>query len=317
MREKINKINHWIFAAAVFAAGFGVNAEQANSQETGPYQDIITSALNSGIDEGKLTSIIQRAQERDLTREQFGRLLQPAINLAGNDLPYEPVLQKALEGLAKRVPHPNIIQVLGNIETGMNRSAVLVDNWLESVPAREMIRTGSPGQDMQQSAMQFRNILLENTSAALQQNIREENITGFLDEASAGRASEKAGLLPVASAVGIMADLPTAHSDPGLTRRILVSALRSGFTANEIQQLPAALNAAQLHSRLPAEAVANGMAEQALSGIPATTILENLFKGNLKGGPPGFTPPGAINRPGRDGEDAGRRPPVRTGPPGN
>ncbi|MCA1801928.1 MAG: hypothetical protein LC662_05675 [Rhodothermaceae bacterium] len=255
----MKKINLSILAALFLVLGFSATADVAFAQDIPNYTEIVETARSAGIDQARLDLLVQRAQERGVTGEQFGSMMQPAISLANSNLPYNPVLQKVMEGLAKRVPAPQISQVLVRIESGLNRSAVIVDGWIGQDQTQSMIRSESRGRDVQLATAQFRNQLLENSAQALQQNIREE----------------------------------------------------------QMQQLPSALNAAQLQSRLPAAAVANGMAEQVLSGVPAGNILENLFKGNLKGGPPGFTPPGLANPPGRDGEDNRRRPKPPTGPPGN
>ncbi|TVQ13727.1 MAG: hypothetical protein EA364_06030 [Balneolaceae bacterium] len=317
MRRKMKKINLFILAATFMVYGLSTSVDVAYAQDAAPYKDIVESARNAGIDQARLDAVMLRAQERGVSGEQFGSMMQPAISLANSNLPYEPVLQKVMEGLAKRVPAPQISQVLLRIESGLNRSAVIVDGWLGQEQTQNMIRSGSRGRDVQQATAQFRNQMLENSAQALQQNIREEHLASLLSQIVAEQAADRAGLGSVASAVGILGDLPTSETDPELSNRIVISALRSGFSVNEMQQLPAALNAAQLQSRLPAAAVANGMAEQALSGVPAGNILENLFKGNLKGGPPGFTPPGQANPPGRDGEDNRRRPNTPPGPPGN
>lgn len=313
----MKKINLFILAALFLVLGLTASADVAFAQNIPNYTEIVESARNAGIDQSRLDVLIQRAQERGVTGEQFGSMMQPAISLASSNLPYEPVLQKVMEGLAKRVPAPQISQVLLRIESGLNRSAVIVDGWIAQDQTQSMIRSESRGRDVQQATAQFRNQLLENSAQALQQNIREEHLASLLNQIVAEQAADRTGLGAVASAVGILGDLPTSGTDPELSNRIVISALKAGFSANEMQQLPAALNAAQLQSRLPAAAVANGMAEQVLSGVPAGNILENLFKGNLKGGPPGFTPPGLANPPGRSGEDNRRRPNPPKGPPGN
>jgi hypothetical protein len=313
----MGKVFKYMAAVAIIISGLLAGSTSAVAQNDLAYASVAEAARNAGIDAARVEAVVQRAMERGITPEQLGSLMEPVITLAGNNLPAEPVLQKVLEGIAKRVPAPQIGMVIGQIESALNRSAGIVDGWLEQPATRDMVRAGTRGQDAQQATSRFRTQLLEGSAQALQQNIREEYLSDLLGQIATERAAERSGLTSVAAAVGILGDLPTTQNNPELSTRVVISALRSGFTPSEIQQLPAAMNAAELQSRLPAEAVANGMAEQVLSGLPAAQVLENLFKGNLKGGPPGFTPPGLINRPDRNGQGNNRRPTTPPGRPGN
>jgi hypothetical protein len=239
MRRTMKKINLFILAALFLVQGLTASADVAFAQDTPNYTEIVESARNAGIDQARLDLLIQRAQERGVTGEQFGTMMQPAISLANSNLPYEPVLQKVMEGLAKRVPAPQISQVLVRIESGLNRSAVIVDGWIGQDQTQNMIRSESRGRDVQQATAQFRNQLLENSAQALQQNIREEHLASLLNQIVAEQAADRTGLGSVASAVGILGDLPTSETDPELSNRIVISALKAGFSANEMQQLPA------------------------------------------------------------------------------
>jgi len=191
-----------------------------------------------------------------------------------------------------------------------------VDPWLSREEVRAMVAAGSGSRDADVAARDFRNMILENTSYALQQNMREETVSEFLDQVISEKVYEKSGMSPVASAVRALPDLPTTVENPAASNRLLVRALNAGFTAGEVQQLPDALKSAQFHSQLPAENIAQGMQHQMGQGIPAEHILENLFQGDVGGGPPGFTPPG-LDRNGDDddhpGRGRGRRPDT---PPG-
>jgi hypothetical protein len=61
------------------------------------------------------------------------------------------------------------------------------------------------------------------------------------------------------------------------------------------------MNMAQRRSQLPAQAVAQGLSRQLQGGLPASQILQNLFNGEIGGGPPGNVPPGLDGeRPGRN-----------------
>jgi hypothetical protein len=77
---------------------------------------------------------------------------------------------------------------------------------------------------------------------------------------------------------------------------MIVRSLKAGFDASELQKLPAAIKMAQQRGQLPAANVIEGISHQLNAGVPAQQILQNLFDGNIGGGPPGGTPPGLEKR---------------------
>jgi hypothetical protein len=161
------------------------------------------------------------------------------------------------------------------------------------------------------SAREFRNLFIENTAYALQQETSEQTLREFLDQAVTASVVERNAIASVAAGMRALPEMPTTRDDPGTSVRLLVRALNAGFTPGEIQQLPDAFRSAQFHSELPADRVARGLDRQLGENIPAASILENLFQGNVGGGPPGFLPPGLERRDERGSDRArDRRPPV-------
>jgi hypothetical protein len=299
--------------ADTFAAAFVSQETGIVTQGTGEYQPVRDRALDAGIAPERIDALIARAMNRQVPPDQLNSLLDPAVSLSSSDLPYNSVLQKAMEGMAKRIPPENIRQVLGTMENGMYRAADLIDPWLNREEVHSMLQAGTISGSVDESARNIRNLFLENTSYAFQNNIREEVMRNFLDQIVAERARMRSGMNTAASAIRTLPDLPISEDDPDAGSRILIRALSSGFTAGEIQQLPAAFRSAQFYSQLPAENIARGLSRQLDRGIPAQHILDNLFQGNVGGGPPGFTPPG-LDRDNGDGHPGRGRPPAT--PPG-
>lgn len=271
------------------------------------YRQLLQRGVEAGMDTERLETVITRARDRQIEPEQLDVLVTPAISLAEADLPYHSVLQKAMEGMAKRVPVENIQHVLNRMTEGLNRSAVIIDDWMQQEQVRSSVTLARGDMEEQAVARQIRDQLLENTSYALQQDVSEDAVRKLLNHVISENVIEHSGLMPVASAVRAFPDLPTSREDPATSNRILVRALKAGFTAGEIQQLPEAFRSAQFRSEMPAEHIARGMDRQMGAGVPSEHILKNLFQGNVRGGPPGFAAPG-VGGNGDDGRDRGRRP---------
>ena len=296
---------------AIVLTGTGICV--AAAQSSGNYTELLERGERAGIAEQRMMQIVERAENMNFDTEQISGLLEPAISLAESDLPYEFVLQKSMEGMAKRVPADNIRNVLVEFERGITRSAEIIDPWLEQEGIREAVETEMRGRDLGEAMSHMRNNLIQSSAQALQQNVNEETLNSFLTEVTQITGQRGISVSSVASAMRVMADMPTAADHPGLSNRILVNAVKSGFSARQMQQLPSAMSSAQFFSQLPAEAVGRGVNEQMDRGIPGHQVLENLFRGNIQGGPPGFIPPGLNNIPGR-GNDGRRGPPGE--PPG-
>ncbi len=309
------KFRHWLrILLPLLVVIILILESPAAAQISDEYRPVYDEAVAAGIDRERLETLFARAQNRQISPEDVNGMVAPAISLVEQDLPWHPVLLKAMEGMAKRVPPHTIRQVLDQMESGFARAAALVDPWLARDEVRAMIEKGRGSRDAGVAARSYRDMVLENTSYALQHNIREESIRDFLEQVVSERATERSGMTPVATAVRVLPDLPTSEDDQSMSNRILVRALNAGFSATEIQQLPDAFRSAQFQSRLPIENIAQGIQHQLGEGIPAQHILENLFQGNVGGGPPGFIPPGLDRNGDRDDHPGrGRRPET---PPG-
>ena len=282
--------------------------------------DLIDRGERAGMDRDRLMGVVERAEGQNYNPEDISGLLEPAINLAENNLPYEFVIQKSMEGMAKRVPAENVRMVLGDFERGITRSAEIIDPWLEDEGVRSAVERQMQGRDQDEAMAQMRSNLIQSSAQALQQNVGEENLSSFLTEVTQISGQRNVSVTAVASAIRVMSDLPTSGEHPEMSNQILVNAIKSGFSAHQMQQLPSAMNAAQFFSQLPAESIGRGISEQMARGTPGHQVLENLFQGDVRGGPPGFVPPGLDGTPGRgrDGDDDRRGPPIDPpgGPPG-
>jgi len=265
------------------------------AQET--VDGLLDRAIASGVDQTRITEVRQRVQERGMSDQEFMSIIQPAIDMAEENLPYEMIFEKVLEGLSKGVSTQRMAPVLSSIHENASKSAQLVDRWMQRPEVGQFVERdeGRMRRD------QFRNEMVKAGSKAMMQNIDEELLSETLNNVSEGNMDKikPSGLL---AAINILSDLPNGTNSASENARLVLKALQSGFEAGDIQKLPAALNMAQRRSQLPAAAVGKGFMEQLERGFPSERILQNMFNGQVGGGPPGNVPGGIKNeRPGRPG----------------
>lgn len=258
-------------------------------------QEIMDRAAKQGIERAQLQELQKRAQSKGLTDQQLIEIMEPAVTLAENNLPSDIILQKALEGLSKGVPANRMLPVLKNMQQSVQQAGPMVESWVQRPEVRQMVNKPDGGMTEQH----FRNEMVKATSRGLMNNIPSGEIQKLLDEIGGQELTDNIGPSNVVASVGVFAELPGTVEQPEASRSLIVRSLKGGFRTAEIQRLPAAMKIAQQRSQLPAASVIEGVARQMRGGIPAKQILQNLFNGNIGGGPPGGTPPGLENKQNR------------------
>lgn len=264
--------------------------------------DLIGEARSAGIEQSKINALQERAGQRGISDAELIAIIRPAVSMAEQNLPSDMIFDKAFEGLSKGVPFQQIESMLGMISENSIRAAGIVDPWIERPEISAMLARGGDARNQQR----FRNEMIKAGSKTLRQNFSEEVFQETIHTIADQRGIEQRNPGTVVAAANILSDLPSAAENPTESARIILRALEGGFEASDLQNLPRAMNMAQRRSQLPAGAVMEGVSRQMQGGVPAEQILQNLFNGNIGGGPPGGTPPG-LNRGDRD----------RRGPPGN
>lgn len=285
---------------AVFLLMFSFATVSASQAQT--LGDLIEQARSAGIEQSRIVDLQNRAEARGIGDEELMNIIRPAITMAEQNLPHEMIFEKAFEGISKRVPVQQIQPVLNSIAESSARAAQIVDIWVEKPEVRRMLNR--EGERMNRT--RFRNEMIKASSKGLMQNFDRNVMEETLESVAQSSAMERAQPSGIITAISILSDLPSAAQEPAESARIVLRALEGGFDASDLQKLPGAMSMAQRRSQLPAQAVAEGLARQLQGGLPASQILQNLFNGEVGGGPPGNVPPG-LNR---------ERPGRRGGPPG-
>lgn len=263
--------------------------------QTASLQEAMEQARANGIEQAQLQELQKRAQSRGLSDQQMTEILQPAIALAENSLPADLIMQKALEGMSKGVPANRMLPVLQNMQQAVQKSAPMVEAWAQRDEVRQMVNKTGSGM----SEQHFRNEMIKAASRGFINNIPQNEMQSLLDEIGAEDITSNIEPSNAVASVGVFAELPESAQQSEVSRSLIVRSLKAGFKTNEMQRLPAAMKVAQQRSQLPAASVIEGVARQMKGGIPAKKILQNLFNGNVGGGPPGGTPPGLENKQNR------------------
>jgi hypothetical protein len=260
--------------------------------------DLIEQARAAGIEQSQISELQNRAQARGISDADLMDIIRPAVAMAEQNLPHGMIFDKAFEGLSKRVSAQQMQPVLNSIAESSAQAAQFVDRWTERPEVGQML--GRSGERMDRAT--FRDEMIKASSKGLMQNFDRDVMEQTLENVAASSAMERARPSGIITAINILSDLPSAAQDPTESARIVLAALEGGFDASDLQKLPGAMNMAQRRSQLPAQAVAEGLNRQLQGGTPASQILQNLFNGEVGGGPPGNVPAGIDrNRPGRSG----------------
>jgi hypothetical protein len=267
-------------------------------------QSLIEQGRQAGVDAELMQSVAGRAEKAGLGPEETAALLRPAVTVAEKGLPAGPLLNKTLEGLAKRVPAGRMRPVLQTLQTNTERAGASVTAWLSRDDVKQLVGESGEGS--------ARAELIVNATEAQQQGLSLETVEQFLDALPGGVERRSVSVAEVATAVSVMPDLPGSADNPGVTRQLLTAALNAGYDGEALRQLPAALESAQRQAQQPASVIARGTAQAIARGTPAASVLRSLFQGSMPGlgppGNPGNGPPSTLPGQGKAPGD-GQRPP--------
>lgn len=276
-----------------------------------PVSSLIEQGRAAGADAALMRTVATRAQNAGFSAQATADLLRPAVDLAEQDLPAAPLMNKTLEGLAKQVPAARMGPVLQQLRSHTQEAGALVSTWASRGDTQALLgRSGPPPRAE-------RNQLITTIAEARQQNLPLPAVEQFLTQLPDAVQRRPVSISEVTTAVGTMPDLPAVRENPALARELLGAALNAGYDAESLRQLPAALEQAQRTSPRPTTAIARGAAQAITKGTPAAAVLRSLFQGSIPGGnPPAGVGPGASGSPPGQGKPPGAngRPPG-AGPP--
>jgi|GEM_PF-5605388 len=265
----------------------------------------IKSARTQGIQNEEIDKLIQRAREKEVSDQDIAGILQPAVETATEHFPYNLVINKSLEGIAKDVQPNVIIKTENKLQNNVRIAAKMTDEWIKNPTIQDLIgRNGQTGSDNT-----FRNQVLKSAARAMFQGVPTNELRQLFTDMAQGETAAHMYPKQVSVAIGVLPDLPTTKNHPDVSRAIILQSIKRHFTSSQIQQLPSAMIRAEQMGQLPAEAISNNMKNQMTQGEVAMTILQGLFdsNGNFKGGPPTGIPPGLNNphAPGSHGNSHG------------
>lgn len=257
--------------------------------------ELVERGKQAGMEAELLANLEQRSASAGLSVAETAQLIEPAVRLAEQELPATAVVQRALEGLARRVPHDRIVEVLGRLQDATERAGATGESWLARADVQAMF-----GEDAASGEGRARTAILEGLAQAYTRDVPAAALESALNRIPSHVEPGRTSPAAVGAALQVLADLSISSQTPDLAAGLLSQALNSGFAARDLRRLPGALEAAERRGDLPPEAAARGALAEMAMGTPAAHVLENLFQGQIPGQPPGGTPPGLDRRPGAE-----------------
>jgi len=292
---------HVVAVLFVLALAGGVSPVPVLAQPSTPVSEILRRGVDAGIDEGLMRSVAERARQTGTAPEATAEMLAPAVRLAEAGLPATPVLNKVLEGLAKRVPPARVQSVADRLAGHVQQVGPVVDTWLQ----REDVRAASAEVEGKGRAD-----IIVSAANARQQGLALDDVQLLLAELPGRARGRRLGPSNVAAAVRATAEMPRDDADPSGVREIVLAAVEAGYTADEIGQLPVALRQAQARANRPLPALARDARRAISRGTPASEVIGQLSRGR-----PPLPPPAAGRGGSGQGPPPGQGKPPNTGPP--
>jgi len=293
MKYSLNISKQLRSVALLIALSLFISIDGTFAQKTPPIDQLIDRAGKTGLGQQTVQQLVDRSRKQKIPDDQMAAMIQPAVELAETDLPGQMIVQKAMEGLAKGVPAGRIIPVLQRMQQSVHHASDLVTPWMNRQEVQSQLQMADHNNHP------FKNEMVEAVAKDLMQNVGSQNIHDFLTQMADNAGQIQLDRERAVMGVRVLSDMVTTDKNPGMSTKLLIRAMKAGFSPADLQQLPSAMKAALKQSRLPAEAVANGISRQLNKGVPASGVLHNLMNGNVQGGPPGGTPPGMHNNPGK------------------
>lgn len=279
LKKILKKIVKLTLVSIIMSLPFSLFAQQ-NS-----FSILNQKATELGLDASYISKLQERAQANGISNDQLSQILEPAVALAEEDLPFDMILQKTSEGIAKGVPISMLSNVLEGLQVSTQNAVPIVNNWLQKPGVQNMANESGP-----ESAQTFRNNMLKGTARALNQGFSENVLNGFLDELNDQDILSNISRNEVVTSLTILPDLPTSAENQQLSSELVIRSLKGGFDSTDLQRLPSAMKIAQSRGQIPAGNVVNGILDRIQSGSPASEILQGLFEGKIGSGPPSGLP---------------------------
>lgn len=213
-----------------------------------------------------------------LPPEQVRAVEQVLARAREQNLPTEPLLEKALEGVAKHAPPPLIVRALNQLSQELGE-------------ARGLLQNGAPPASDEVAAV----------ADALRRGVPPSAVRAIHEQARPGE--------PVALAVHTLGDLLDRGVPVGPALDVLKAWREQGAQADQLREIPAAVEGMIRQGEMPGEAAAT-VAAAVRAGQPAGAMGARANVPNAGSGQPGMNgrppvPPGSgppSSRPTKPGQ---------------
>ena len=209
-------------------------------------QDRTREMMRAGVSAEDAFQLVRGMHAQAFSEEQMLRAQSVVLEARREELPARPVINKALEGMAKQVPPERILQAMEDVRSRYSFAFGLA----RPLAAR------------QDQAGRLGNLLAE----ALAAGLSRQSATDIM-----ARLRERSGQMPpgeivelAAASLGMARDMARLGVAPGTASEVVTAALSKGFSAHDVNAMHQSLMS-QSQSHSP-QAVAQGFAAAVQQG---------------------------------------------------
>ncbi|MEN8246230.1 MAG: hypothetical protein ABFS43_15175 [Thermodesulfobacteriota bacterium] len=236
MKIIYKKITYLMLAAIVFLTPVCFSAENTalSASDQAQVEAQVQEMNKSGVPAGPAQNMLTMMHQHQFSDENIVRAQQEVMNCAKNELPTEPVMSKAMEGIAKNASEQQVITAMQTVHSRyahahqmaqtLSSDQTTVDNMTHSIA--DSLAAGMKVQDMETVMLQLQN----------QQNTQTMN-----------KSEEDKLAIQTMQTTRTMARLGIQSSDVSDT---VCQALQNNYSYQEMAQLRHQM-ANQIHQALP------------------------------------------------------------------
>lgn len=240
----------FVFLTGVFlllaASAAADEMEQSLSRLPAPVRERTREMVRAGVRTEEAVQLAQSMQANGYQEEQMVRAQAIVLEAQLNGLPPRPIINKALEGMAKQVPPERTLQAMETVRSryafayGQAKALILEKDHAEALG----------------------NMLAESLAAGFSEQDASQ-VIGRIQEHAAKLSPERLRQL-AAACLAMLRDMSRFGVSSDVSAQVISEALSKGYTANDISGMhQSVLSQSQAHS---AQSLAQGMVQAMQQG---------------------------------------------------
>jgi hypothetical protein len=245
---------------------FGDEVDDGLNMATAQIRTSTRQMIQSGVDKDEAIKMTRLMMQNRFREEEVLRAHQVVMNARKGGLPAGPIMEKASEGMTKRVEARNIVQAMEAVQTRYAIAHNYANKITEEKASREQIQ----------------NAIAHGFAAGLRER-DVQGMTGVLQQRARTETMTAAKLGPLAAETFTTArDMVRLGVSPGVATEVLTQAIQHRYSAMEMQMMNKSFSS---QSR---QVAPNVLAERYTQGIRGGTTAEGLGAYGMGGGSGGY-----------------------------